>query len=87
MNDLNNFLIRMSEEEKCEAKEQLKQLHQAYSELSQMSVRSQTPCAEQVRHMNSFPRDKRCSQCMANLLKPQHIQHDPVGKVSNVHSH
>ncbi|XP_060781397.1 dystonin isoform X6 [Neoarius graeffei] len=38
---------KMSEEEKCEAKEQLKQLHQAYSELSQMSVRSQTPCAEQ----------------------------------------
>ncbi|MCJ8730922.1 hypothetical protein PDJAM_G00189710 [Pangasius djambal] len=37
---------KMSEEEKSEAKEQLKLLHQAYSELSQMSV-NQTPSAEQ----------------------------------------
>ncbi|KAF4090023.1 hypothetical protein AMELA_G00044950, partial [Ameiurus melas] len=37
---------KMSEEEKCEAKEQLKLLNQAYDELSQMSA-NQTPSAEQ----------------------------------------
>lgn len=43
----------MSEEEKCEAKEQLKLLNQAYDELSQMSA-NQTPSAEQVRRVNSI---------------------------------
>ncbi|KAK3573639.1 hypothetical protein QTP86_029971 [Hemibagrus guttatus] len=37
---------KMSEKEKCEAKEQLKFLHQAHSELSEMCV-NQTPSAEQ----------------------------------------
>ncbi|XP_060727867.1 dystonin isoform X10 [Tachysurus vachellii] len=43
---LNKHSDKMSEKEKCEAKEQLKLLHQAHSELSQMSV-NQTPAAEQ----------------------------------------
>ncbi|GAA6101617.1 dystonin-like [Tachysurus ichikawai] len=43
---LNKHSDKMSEKEKCEAKEQLKLLHQAHGELSQMSV-NQTPAAEQ----------------------------------------
>lgn len=53
MNDFIFLFVRMSEKEKCEAKEQLKLLHQAHGELSQMSV-NQTPAAEQVREMKSF---------------------------------
>lgn len=40
----------MTEDEKQETKEQLKSLHQAYSELSQQCA-DQTPTAEQVNYL------------------------------------
>jgi hypothetical protein len=42
----------MTEEEKLEAKEQLKSLHQAYSDLTQQCS-DQTPSAKQVRYWTS----------------------------------
>lgn len=53
---MNDCLVRMSEEEKREANEQLQLLEQASSELSQMSD-NQTRAAEQVRRVNSFCRN------------------------------
>lgn len=62
--------FRMTEEEKQEAKDQLKALHQAYSDISQQCSDAQTPSTDKAKVLDAPQLQKRknsspCEKCTA----------------------